>query len=146
MPMVELVNERKRPIWLPDTQGFLAVAILIMVGGIVYILLTDTPKFDDKAAGAFMTVLGVLLACLKDVYAFFFGSSKQAEKSGDVVSAIAASPTPPSTPAPLTTDQLGEQMLKNGQLAYFRNLPTEDAKKNFLAMSDEQRAAVIAQQ
>jgi hypothetical protein len=92
------VNER--PFWLPDTQGFLAVAIIVIVALLAWLLLTRELKFDDKVAGAFMTLLGVLTACLKDVYSFFFGSSRGSDKKDDVISAIAAAPPPAPTVPP----------------------------------------------
>lgn len=130
-----------RPIWLPDTQGFLAVAILLLVGGIVWILLTETPKFDDKAAGAFMTLLGVLTACLKDVYNFFFGSSKGSEKKDDVISTIATNPTP--TAPPTTTDDVAKASLSPEELVFYETLGTEEVKKKFLGMSAAERTAAI---
>lgn len=98
-------QQRTRPIWLPDTQGFLALGIIVVVSGLAFLLLKSEIKFDDKVAGAFMTLLGVLTACLKDVYQFYFGSSRGSEKKDDVMltAALAPTPTPPSpapTPAP----------------------------------------------
>jgi hypothetical protein len=90
-----------RPYWLPDTQGFLALAIIMVVAVLAFLLLQTEIKFDDKVAGAFMTVLGVLTACLKDVYQFFFGSSRGSEKKDDVmVAAALASPPSSASPAP----------------------------------------------
>lgn len=67
-----------KPRWVPDidTQGFLAIAIIGLIGLIVAVLLLNPPKMDERTAGVLMTVIGVLIACLKDVYSFFFGSSK----------------------------------------------------------------------
>ena len=136
--------QRPRPFWLPDTQGFLAIAIILLMGTIVLILLNSDTQFDDKTAGVLMTVLGVLTACLKDVYSFFFGSSKGSDKKDDVISAIAAAPpAAPAPAAPPTPDQLGDSMLSNGELAYFKSLTDEEAKKKFLAMSQAERTAAI---
>lgn len=146
-----LPTVRPRPYWLPDTQGFLAIAIITLMGTVVLLLLQSEPKFDDKTAGVLMTVLGVLTACLKDVYSFFFGSSKGEEKKGDVISNIATTPTPPPPIVPVvapivptTTSAVGEAMLSNGERAYFRTLPDDEAKKVFLNMRTEDRAATIA--
>jgi hypothetical protein len=84
-----------RPIWLPDTQGFLAMAIIIVVSFLAVMLLFKSSAMDDKVAGAFMTLLGVMTGCLKDVYSYFFGSSSGSAKKDDVISAIAVTPTPP---------------------------------------------------
>lgn len=91
-----------KPYWLPDTQGFLAIAIIAVVATLSFMLLSGDIKFSDKVAGAFMTLLGVLTACLKDVYSFFFGSSKGSDKKDEALLTIAAAPTPvlpPSTQA-----------------------------------------------
>ena len=91
--------ENKRPVWLPDTQGFLALAIIALVAVIVLILLTHPPQIDERTSGVLMTIVGVLIACMKDVYAFFFGSSKGSKDKDVTLSAIASDPTP-AAPAP----------------------------------------------
>lgn len=85
-----------KPWWMPDTQGFLAVAILTLVGAVTFILLLHNSTMDDKTASALTLVLGILLAALKDVYSFFFGSSKGSEKKDDAL--ISGSISPTSTP------------------------------------------------
>jgi hypothetical protein len=90
-------NAKSKPWWMPDTQGFLAIAIILGVLGLAYTLLFMRADLNDKVAGAFMTTLGVLTGCLKDVYSYFFGSSKGSEKKDDALIAGAISPT--STPA-----------------------------------------------
>jgi len=87
----------QRPYWFPDTQGFLALGIIIVVSALAFLLLGSSTKFDDKIAGAFMTLLGVLTACLKDVYGFYFGSS-QGSKDKDQTIAVAL-----NAPAPVTS-------------------------------------------
>lgn len=47
---------------------------------------------------------------------------------------VAATPTP---------DQLAESMLSNGELAYFKSITDDEAKKAFLAMSAAERIAAI---
>ena len=95
---------KEKPFWIPDTQGFLAIAILSLVGTIVLILLLHPTQLDDKIAAVLNVALGVLLGNLKDVYSFFFGSSKGSEKKDDALISGAVSPTstppivPPSQP------------------------------------------------
>ena len=93
--MPDDVSAKSKPFWWPDTQGFLAVAILFLIGLIVIILLTSPPNLNERIAGVLMTMVGVLLACMKDVYSFFFGSSKGSEKKDDVMLANALAPVPP---------------------------------------------------
>lgn len=84
-----------RPFWLPDTQGFLAVAIIFLIASIVLILLTAPPVIDERTSGVLMTIVGVLIACLKDVYSFFFGSSKGSDNKTDIQNKIVERLIPP---------------------------------------------------
>src|SRR4051812_48541123 len=94
----------KRPFWMPDSQGFLAVAIVaILFTVILVLLLKDYTNLNEKVYGALLTLLGVVAACFKDVYSFFFGSSKGSEKKDDVMVAAALSPSPPPPPVSTTT-------------------------------------------
>lgn len=94
--------EKVRPFWLPDTQGFLAIGIITVVSILAFILIAHPTSMDDKTSGAFMTLLGVLMGCLKDVYGFFFGSSKGSKDKDDAMVKLATEPSTSPTPAPLT--------------------------------------------
>lgn len=89
----------ERPYWLPDTQGMLAVAIIGLIALVVLILLVHPPMIDERTSGVLMTIVGVLIACLKDVYSFFFGSSKGSEKKDDAMIKAAAVNIPIVAPA-----------------------------------------------
>ncbi len=94
-----------RPWWMPDTQGFLAIAILVLVGAIVFILLLHQSSMDDKTSAVLTTVIGMLIANLKDVYSFFFGSSKGSSDKDQTLTKIAVAAAPvnptPSQPNPV---------------------------------------------
>lgn len=87
-----------RPFWLPDTQGFLAIAIVGLIGAVLILLLLHPIALDDKTTGLLQIMLGILLGSFKDVYSFFFGSSKGSEKKDDALISGVVSPTvvPPS--------------------------------------------------
>jgi hypothetical protein len=89
-------DPRQKPFWMPDTQGFLAIAILGLIGVVVVMLLRAPIAIENK--DILNVMLGVLLGSLKDVYSFFFGSSKGSEKKDDALisGSIAAAPPPPS--------------------------------------------------
>jgi hypothetical protein len=87
-----------KPFWLPDTQGFLATAIILLIAVVVLILILHPPVIDERTSGVLMTIVGVLIACLKDVYSFFFGSSKGSEKKDDALISASISPGAPSAP------------------------------------------------
>lgn len=97
---------KEKPFWIPDTQGFLAIAIIGLVGFVVCLLLYKPVAVENK--DILNIALGVLLGSLKDVYSFFFGSSKGSEKKDDALISGAVSPTstppivPPSQPIGVT--------------------------------------------
>jgi hypothetical protein len=93
--------EKSKPWFVPDTQGFLAIAIIFLMSVIVLILLTQPPTIDERTSGVLMTIVGVLIACLKDVYSFFFGSSKGSSEKDKTITEIALQPSPPVAPAPV---------------------------------------------
>ncbi len=101
-----VITAQPRPAWLPDTQGFLAIAIVaILTAVIMVLLLKDYTNLNEKVYGALLTLLGVVAACFKDVYSFFFGSSKGSEKKDDaLISGQVSSTTPPTPPvSPVST-------------------------------------------
>lgn len=87
---------KARPFWFPDVKGFLAIAIILIIAALAFELLMRPVKIDQQMAGAFMTLLGVLTACLKDVYQYFFGSSSGSAKKDDAVIAAAVPRAPPA--------------------------------------------------
>lgn len=92
-----------RPSWIPDTQGFLAIAIILLISIIVLVLLLKAPVIDERTSGVLMTIVGVLIACLKDVYSYFFGSSKGSEKKDDAMIKSALAAPVPGTTTTVTT-------------------------------------------
>lgn len=83
-----------KPWFWPDTQGFLAIAIVVLLGSIVFILLLHPIQIDDRIQGVLMTVIGVLVGSLKDVYSFFFGSSKGSVSKDDTIAAVVTGNAP----------------------------------------------------
>lgn len=88
----------EKPFWMPDTQGFLAIAILGIVGFVVVLLMFKGVPTESK--DILNVALGVLLGSLKDVYSFFFGSSKGSEKKDDAILSGAVQAVPPVEPKP----------------------------------------------
>lgn len=135
-------DKYNRPFWWPETQGFLATAIVgIMLLVIMVLLLKDYKDLNEKVYGALLTLLGVIAACFKDVFSFYFGSSRGSDKKDDMLGAIASAPQPPT--APVTPDQVAEATLTNGQRTYYGTLTDPEAKKVFLGMSNAERDAEI---
>ena len=104
-------TQAQRPVWLPDTQGFLAIAVVFLIAFVIIVLLLkQNINLNERVSGALLTVLGVVLAAFKDVYAWAFGSSQKEGKKDDAMAAIAAQPVPllppptaPQSPTPWWT-------------------------------------------
>lgn len=95
---MDSVTEPRRPIWLPDTQGFLAIAIILIISLIVMLLLVRPPQIDERTSGVLMTIVGVLIACLKDVYSYYFGSSRGSAQKDEVLNKLASKPVEQAAP------------------------------------------------
>lgn len=94
-----------KPWFWPDTQGFLAVAIITLIGVIIVLLMVHPVTLDDKISGMLTMLIGVLTACLKDVYSFFFGSSKGSTTKDDTIkAAVEALPVVASTTTTTTKE------------------------------------------
>lgn len=65
-----------RPYWMPDTRGFLAGGIWLMIAGIVFFLLLRPVQMDERVSNLLSTILGILIGCFKDVYSFSFNSTQ----------------------------------------------------------------------
>lgn len=89
-----------KPWFWPDTQGFLAVAIISIMSTIVLILLLRPVQMTDTVQGVLMTLIGVLTGCLKDVFAFYFNSSSGSRTKDETIKDMvaAAVPLPPTDP------------------------------------------------
>lgn len=146
MPDNTTQQQPPRPFWLPDTQGFLASGLLLMLFILLIMLIYGpTESMKGEVLAVVTTIVGVLVGSLSGVYTYFFPGSKDVSGNNDALKQIALAPSPPPVaPAPVTPTQLGESMLANGELTYFRALTSEDAKKAFLAMSSAERQAQIA--
>lgn len=96
------MEPKQRPFWIPDTQGALAIAIIGLVGLIVLLLLLHPITLDDKTTSVLTVVIGVLVSSLKDVYSYYFGSSKGSTAKDDTINRIAINQpmVPPTHPNP----------------------------------------------
>lgn len=87
--MAEDTRRQTPPYWWPDVnalmQLFLASAIVLMVGYILYQLLTGRVSLDQAQNNLLMILFGVVLACFKDVYGYTFGSSAGQKRQGEVI-------------------------------------------------------------
>lgn len=77
---------KEPPFWWPETRGFIATAIILIVGYIVVVLMTNAPDLDERATGVALTIIGVLLASFKDVISYYFGSSAESKAKTEVIS------------------------------------------------------------
>lgn len=131
-----------------NTRAFIAISLTCSMIALTFVLATRIPESD-----AFKILLGAMLTVgFGSAIGWYFNSSLGSEKKDDIQAVVAgkladkvAVPELPA-PAPVapTTDMLGESMLSNGQLTYFKSLTDEESKKAFLAMSAAEREATVA--
>lgn len=80
-----------RPYWLPDTRGFLAGGIVVLIFVIVMTLLWHPAPLTEQQSALLYTVLGILLGCFKDVYGFSFNSTQASEDKSKTIAGMGAS-------------------------------------------------------
>jgi hypothetical protein len=81
---------RDKPWFWPDTQGFLAIAIITVMAAVIFIMLFHTATMDDRTQGVLMTILGVLVGALKDVYGFYFNSTSSSKLKDATIQTLSA--------------------------------------------------------
>lgn len=79
-------------------QNFLAIAIIVIIGAIIVVLLVLPVKLDPEVQGLLLTIVGVLLACFKDVFQFYFGSSQGSKSKDEALVVAATAGAAPATP------------------------------------------------
>jgi len=79
-----------KPWYWPDTQGFLAIAIITVMAAVIFIMLFHTTTMDDRTQGVLMTILGVLVGALQDVYGFYFNSSSSSKLKDATIQSLTA--------------------------------------------------------
>jgi len=84
-----------KPWYWPDTQGFLAVAIITIMSAIVLILLLHAVQMTDTVQGVLMTIIGVLAGTLKEVYSYYFSSSSGSKAKDETLKAVVEAVVPP---------------------------------------------------
>ena len=94
-----------KPWFWPDTQGFLAIAIITVMSSVIFVMLFHQTTMDDRSQGVLMTILGVLVGALKDVYGFYFNSSSASRAKDDTIKSLVATvPAAVGTTTTTTTE------------------------------------------
>lgn len=109
--------ELRRPIWLPDTKGFLAMAIVGLFGAAIFILMFKSSPADQTVFAVLTTLLGVLASQIKEISGYYYGSSASSTAKDDTIQKMAVSTG--STAAAATTAAavaaaVKEEVVKNG--------------------------------
>lgn len=132
---------------------FLVVVAALMVVFLIKTLTSGKATLDAGTIALFASFVTMFIKMAADGTGYQFSSSSGSDKKDETQARVAdklaekvpLAPTPPPAPAAAPTpDQLGESMLSNGELAYFRALTDQEAKKAFLAMSTAERQATVA--
>lgn len=83
------MRRKTPPYWWPDInvllQLILSVSIVLMVGFILHQLLDGKFNLEQAQRDLLMVLLGVILACFKDVFGYTFGSSAGQKRQGEVI-------------------------------------------------------------
>lgn len=74
----------------PDTQGYLAIAIITIVSAIVFVLLLRPITMTDTVQGMLLPIIGILVGCLKDVFAYYFNSTSSSRAKDDTIKTMVA--------------------------------------------------------
>jgi len=86
---IRITKRKTPPYWWPDVnvllQLILSCAIVLMVGFILRQLLVGQFVLDQSQRDLLMVLLGVILACFKDVFGYTFGSSAGQKRQGEVI-------------------------------------------------------------
>lgn len=132
----------------------LAFFLVFVASVMVLIWMVKPPRTgpDGVDAGTVALIASMITLFIKmaaDAIGYQYSSSSGSDKKDDIQAGVAATlankvAAPVPVQVPMSTDQLGESMLTNGDLIYFKALTNEDAKKAFIAMSASERAATIA--
>jgi hypothetical protein len=94
------MEETKRPLWLPDAPGFIAILLLLLFG-VVIMLLMLVPIYVGEAVGTLLTALiGVLASKVTTIVDFHFGSSKTSKDKDDTIRSLASNGHTPPAPPP----------------------------------------------
>ncbi len=83
----------------PEPQAVLAIAIVFIVSTIVFLLLLRPVTLAENVQGMLLTIIGVLVGCLKDVFGYYFNSSSSSRTKDDTIKNMAA--TAAEVPKPL---------------------------------------------
>ncbi len=97
--------DNKRPWWLPDTKGFIAIFIVGAFVTAVFVWMLFPPtKVDQAALTVINMLLGALVAKFGTVVDFNFGSSQGSKDKDDAQNKMVEKMViPPNSTAPITT-------------------------------------------
>lgn len=108
------VLEARRPIWLPETKGFLAMAIVGLFGAAVFVLMFKTSPADQTVFAVLTTLLGVLASQIKEISGYYFGSSASSTAKDDTIQKMATTTGSSATAAAVAAAVKEEVKATNG--------------------------------
>lgn len=76
----------KKPFWWPDTQAFLAGAIVLICGVALFVRMFHPTNTDDKMLDTMITIL--FSTCLVSVFGYSFGSSRGSAAKDETISNV----------------------------------------------------------
>lgn len=94
------VTVPQRPMWLPDTKGFLAIALIAMfLVALLIVSFKGVPE-NETVKTLLTTMVGALIVQMKEVYGYYLGSSESSAAANSrqqeiVKLALPQQPAPP---------------------------------------------------
>lgn len=71
--------------WDHVTKNFIAVVTVLGFFGIVALLLMLPPTIDETVKNVLLLLLGAVVALTKDVFGYFFGSSRGSDEKDQLI-------------------------------------------------------------
>lgn len=83
-------NAPERPYWMPDAQGFVAGAVIVLAAVALIYRMSHPSTVDDKILDMMITILyGTALVAIVN---FLFGSSRSSQAKDDTLATLATAP------------------------------------------------------
>lgn len=80
-----------RPYWIPDVKGWLAFAVVVLVGFMLTMLMLRPLAIDERVSNLLSMLIGLLVGCFKDVFSYYFSSTQGSQDKDKTIAQQSAS-------------------------------------------------------
>lgn len=93
---------QEKPYWWPDAQGFVAGAVIFIIGAALFYRMINPSTVEDKVLDMMLTILfGTAFVAIIN---FLFGSSRSSQSKDETIATLAVMPADgplqPASPKP----------------------------------------------